>query len=106
MNPPRWKSIVESLSIELLQSQFAISEEAPILVRDAGVDALGVTANDIKSAYSGALSDKWREIAFMSDELLAQYCAIGKLTDEDFVRAVLVSFLVMVYSSRFLGIVM
>lgn len=82
--------IVQSLSKNLLGSPFDIKRQSVLVVHDAGVDAHKLTAEDVEKAYNGLLKDRWAEVAFTFDEVLAKYSVID-LSNEDFVRAIFVS---------------
>lgn len=88
------QKIVESLSIDLLGSPFDANRQAAMVLSDAGVDAGDVTVSEIVQAFQGSLKgDRWRNVAFTSDEVLAQYCSI-ELSNEEFVRAIFVALIV------------
>jgi len=82
--------IVQSLSQDLLDMAFDIKRQSALVLHDAGIDAGGLTAEDIEKAYKGTLTDRWDDVAFTCDEVLAKYNVID-LSNEDFVRAIFVS---------------
>lgn len=84
------KTILEPLWRELLGTQFDIRRLAHGIVDDCGIDASGLTPEDLVRLYERNTHDKWEDVGWAFNEVLAYY-SVSDLSDEEFVRALFVS---------------
>lgn len=86
----RAQELVSSVWTHSNSTPFDIDAVAHNVIHHCGVDAAGLTTQDLRNLFFGLLNDRWSDVAFSFDEGLAAVLA-GPIDSETFTAAVFMS---------------